>query len=109
MPKNLPHWKPHKRIKNPKKFHFEVIRRDGKCKICLIRYATDAHHLISRGRGGDDVRENGLGLCHRCHMNYHDGHIKLKKKHLHPENIKYLEEKGEIWKYEKDSQMPWRL
>lgn len=92
-------WRPKKRIKDPL-FSKKVIKRDGKCRYCHVRYATDAHHLISRGRLGDDVRENGLGLCHEDHMAFHSGGIKLKKQHLHPENIKYLEEKGELYKYE---------
>lgn len=33
----------------------------------------DAHHLVSRAQGGDDVRANLIGLCGDCHGAIHRG------------------------------------
>ena len=34
---------------------------------------SDAHHILHRSFGGDDHLDNGLLLCHKCHMLMHDG------------------------------------
>jgi 5-methylcytosine-specific restriction endonuclease McrA len=33
--------------------------------------ASDAHHVLFRSAGGDDVVENIRPLCHDCHIRYH--------------------------------------
>jgi hypothetical protein len=61
--------RPPKRSRDPKvlrTFHAS----DPACVSCRERPAQ-AHHLLSRAQGGDDVRQNLIGLCSRCHGAYH--------------------------------------
>lgn len=41
------------------------------CRVCVVLLASDPHHLVPRGMGasigGDDVADNLVGLCRRCH------------------------------------------
>ncbi len=46
------------------------FREDDECRVCG-NFATDAHHVLYRSRGGDDVTENIIPLCHDCHMALH--------------------------------------
>lgn len=63
--------KPVKRIRDPKVF--KDFHNDWPdCVACGGR-PVHAHHGESRSRGGDDTRENLLGLCTGCHRVYHDG------------------------------------
>ena len=48
-----------------------VLARDWWCRArvegrCLGR-STEAHHVLSRGRGGPNAMWNYLGICNRCH------------------------------------------
>lgn len=43
---------------------------ERECRLCG-RPAQDAHHLIFRSHGGDDVPENLIPLCRRCHDSIH--------------------------------------
>jgi hypothetical protein len=50
----------------------EVLKRDGwKCRICKSRANLHAHHVLFRGRGGDDIRGNLLSVCDFCHDSIH--------------------------------------
>lgn len=40
------------------------------CAVCGWK-PCDAHHLKSRGAGGDDVPENLISLCRRHHTEIH--------------------------------------
>jgi len=40
------------------------------CLACGGR-PIQAHHILSRARGGDDARGNLVGLCAGCHGAYH--------------------------------------
>jgi hypothetical protein len=63
--------KPERRISNPLVFRrFHDAAPD--CLACGYRH-VQAHHLISRGRGGDDVLENLIPLCTLCHGALHTG------------------------------------
>jgi 5-methylcytosine-specific restriction endonuclease McrA len=33
--------------------------------------ATDMHEIVFRSQGGEQVTENCIALCHRCHMQIH--------------------------------------
>src|SRR5579862_5274422 len=40
----------------------------GYCRLCgRARLSCEAHHLIPRASGGDDVPDNIVGLCPTCH------------------------------------------
>jgi hypothetical protein len=53
-----------------------VLRADDECAGCGGR-ATNAHHVVPRSAGGDDVDENLLPVCGSgttgCHGAYHAG------------------------------------
>lgn len=47
-----------------------IYERDGGlCVLCGRPGAPNAHY-ISRAQGGLGIEENGLTLCHACHMRY---------------------------------------
>jgi hypothetical protein len=37
--------------------------------------ASDVHHIVYRGRGGDDVPENGIILCRAHHRYVHQNNV----------------------------------
>ena len=41
-------------------------------------YSTDAHHILPRSQGGEDVWSNGLGLCREHHRYVHDNRIEAQ-------------------------------
>lgn len=49
--------------------HFEY----DECCLCGSTNGLHLHHVLLRSRGGDDVRENLVPLCHYCHALYHQG------------------------------------
>lgn len=57
-----------------------VRKRDGICLIglflkdgCVPGY--DAHHITTKGSGGDDIYENMICLCRKHHNDAHAGRI----------------------------------
>jgi len=40
------------------------------CLVCAERY-TEPHHVRLKSQGGDDVEDNIVFLCKRCHSAYH--------------------------------------
>lgn len=60
-------WKPERRIKDP-----EAIRRKRRqeraCRCGCGRPVSDAHHVLPKSLGGDDVEDNIVGMYHDCHM-----------------------------------------
>lgn len=49
----------------------------GYCRICSHPVLTcEAHHLVPRSRGGDDVSDNIVGLCRDCHRNVTENSVK---------------------------------
>lgn len=57
-------------------FSKAVLERDPKCRRCLWRKSTEAHHLVPRSRAAGhplkhDAR-NGVGCCAACHRAIHD-------------------------------------
>jgi 5-methylcytosine-specific restriction endonuclease McrA len=52
--------------------HNQVLKRDGwRCQLCGRRNNLHIHHIISRGRFGDDTMRNLITLCANCHENLH--------------------------------------
>ncbi|HHV79075.1 MAG TPA: HNH endonuclease [Firmicutes bacterium] len=45
------------------------------CDLCGAVGPVHVHHIRSRGAGGDDVPENLIALCPRCHELVHRGKI----------------------------------
>ena len=50
---------------------FTVLERDGfLCQKCLVRHATQVHHL-SYDRVGDEALDDLVSLCGGCHTKIH--------------------------------------
>lgn len=64
-----PDWKKPPRIKDAAAMRRKV-RRDQSCRACGQR-GSDAHHILYRSLGGDDVEDNIVCLCRRDHMVIH--------------------------------------
>ena len=50
-------------------------RANNKCVICGDNTRLESHHIMPRSKYPEyslDI-ENGLCLCHRCHLYYHNG------------------------------------
>lgn len=43
------------------------------CLACSWDRPVEAHHVLSRGQGGDDVMNNLVPFCRSCHAAYHNG------------------------------------
>jgi len=41
------------------------------CLVCSYKTSTVAHHVKTKGAGGDDVEENLMPLCHIHHAEIH--------------------------------------
>jgi 5-methylcytosine-specific restriction endonuclease McrA len=49
-----------------------VLQRDQwRCQSCGSIAGLEVHHMTSRHRLGDDLEENLITLCQRCHQNIH--------------------------------------
>lgn len=64
----------------------EVWERDQFCRLCGGHSMLTPHHIIARGMGGGDHKENLITLCIECH-----GEVEQGKKSI-PDSI--LEEIG---------------
>ena len=58
------------RVRNQKTI--DECKRDY-CEICGVRTGNEPHHIISRGAGGPDIKENLIQLCPKCHSEAHNG------------------------------------
>lgn len=68
------------RIVDPR-FRGQLLDRDGRCLACgsvLDENTINPHHIETRGSGGDDLLENGISLCARCHVDGHNGHTTIE-------------------------------
>jgi 5-methylcytosine-specific restriction endonuclease McrA len=92
--------KPRKRIKDPALLRTFSLRM-GSCSVCGESRAAglQAHHVLLRSRGGDDVTANLVALCGPDHTAVHDGHRETRHllgQHivlLRPDVLEYLKEK----------------
>lgn len=51
--------------------HQSIIQRfNYRCVQCFRRY-NHIHHIVPRSLGGQDVDENLIPLCNRCHDDVH--------------------------------------
>lgn len=65
------------RIKNKKLL--KEIKEIGYCEYCGNPNNLEAHHITSKGAGGNDEPFNLICLCHGCHMRAHSGRIDREK------------------------------
>ena len=74
-------------------FRENVFSRDNNtCKFCNIKDNLDAHHITDRTLmpNGGYVKENGISLCEKHHMDAEEYHITGGKnyiKGMHPEDL----------------------
>ncbi|MDR0905652.1 MAG: HNH endonuclease [Oscillospiraceae bacterium] len=69
-----------------------VFERDSYTCILCNNAASDAHHFVPRSRGGRDIPENLVALCHGHHMAVH-GSMNLthdERRELECRIIEYL-------------------
>lgn len=71
------------------------LHKFPQCRVigCEER-ATQAHHIILRSQGGDDVEDNLLPLCTECHVNAHSKGEPILAQ-LKWWEVKYVKEKYE--------------
>lgn len=55
----------------------DSVRKDY-CEICGMQ-GNHVHHVITKGSGGPDIRENLVNLCVSCHAKAHNGKITQKQ------------------------------
>lgn len=61
-------------LKKPKRvIDLKLIRRikAEACRACDAPPPSDAHHLRTKGAGGDDSLTNLISLCRGCHQAIH--------------------------------------
>jgi 5-methylcytosine-specific restriction endonuclease McrA len=62
----------------PKSLSTRVYIRDGwKCRNCQRRENLTPHHVIFKGRGGEDKMNNLLTLCIFCHNGVHQKNLDI--------------------------------
>ena len=60
--------------------HAILARDKYTCQNCNAKKGVfEVHHLVFKSQGGSDEPENLITLCRKCHKDYHDGKIELKK------------------------------
>lgn len=75
-------------------FREAVFKRDHhRCKTCgVANVALDAHHITDRNEmsNGGYVKENGIALCHDCHIKAEVWHSSGKTEFapdFHPDDL----------------------
>lgn len=74
-------------------FRTEVFERDGhKCVFCDVTENLDAHHITDRSLmpHGGYVKENGISLCEKHHMEAEQYHINegiIWVDNMHPNDL----------------------
>lgn len=66
----------------PDALRLEALDRDGwMCQMCGEGDADELtlHHVIYRSQRGEDVLENLVNICFRCHRRVHNEHIQIKR------------------------------
>lgn len=75
------------------RFRDETFGRDGhKCVFCGETKDLDAHHITDRSLmpNGGYVKENGITVCQKCHLDCEQFHISAGKTWLpgkHPDDL----------------------
>jgi 5-methylcytosine-specific restriction endonuclease McrA len=67
------------RLPTPKRTKDKALLKSIRKPYCeFCRYVVpglEVHHIISKGSGGPDARENLITLCRLCHLRAHAGEI----------------------------------
>jgi hypothetical protein len=66
--------KPAKRIRDRTAFQ-DFYAKDHACLVCGWHFC-EAHHVLHRSQGGDDVLANLVPLCSNCHMAAHGATVR---------------------------------
>ena len=53
-------------------------RDDWKCRHCGNSAGLHPHHVQYKSAGGEDVLDNLLTLCAKCHRDVHDGYLSIQ-------------------------------
>jgi hypothetical protein len=62
----------HLRNKAKRKWRQQVVdEQQQRCYLCGHRHQLTLHHLIALEDGGENKRENIVGLCRVCHLFWH--------------------------------------
>jgi len=70
----MPRKRPRLRLdpKSYRRLRQSVLERDQwRCQSCGSAAGLEVHHMISKGRLGDDVETNLITLCGDCHRKIH--------------------------------------
>lgn len=76
----------------------EKVSSERCCRVCRTsarRVKIDVHHIVHRGKIGRDHPErdhpdNGMALCHDCHMGHHDGTVKVWRHLLSASEVAFI-------------------
>lgn len=58
----------------------KALLREPWCVACDEVSSDDPHHVVFKSERGDDVAENLVGICRRCHDLLHDEDIATKRR-----------------------------
>ena len=100
-----------KKQKIRESFRTSVFNRDGnKCKFCEVKSNLDAHHITDRNEmpNGGYVKENGISLCDKHHMDAEKYHITEGKEWIdgfHPNDLYKLIKSSYEIAYKKSEQL----
>lgn len=88
--------KPAKRIVD-KAVYAEFHARFLDCLSCghMPSFRSEAHHILPRSQGGDDVLANLVPLCRQCHQAYHGSPyraygVRIDQNHVRAAIARYL-------------------
>ena len=114
-PKKLPDWKQAASIRDPEAGKAK-IEAEGCCRLCkrakLPRWlggnpfdCLERHHVVQKGMGrtigGDDVDENIIPLCTRCHREVTErtrySRMAVRANLRHDEEDYVIRRKGKWW------------
>ena len=64
-----------RKIASPKQWQAIIAAKIGPCRACgdagtngRLHGKIEFHHIVPRDQGGDDVADNIMPLCSRCHL-----------------------------------------
>ena len=89
-----------------------IYRRDGwRCALCDCSQSLQLHHVLPRGRDGNDTPHNLITLCSTCHAQAH-GHLLadgLTQSWVEQECMEYVADiYAPDWSPWKEGREPWR-
>jgi hypothetical protein len=88
---------------SPSTWNIAVKGQEG-CRNCGAR-AAHLHHIVPRGKakaGMRAVQENGLPLCARCHLGWHERTVTIYRDRLTADEVAFAEQHGGVVWVEKN-------